>query len=218
VSEGRFASLNLGRRWGDVPDRVDENLRRLAKASGFAPQRLRQVNQVHGVRVVASDQAGVDADGLWVRRASRLVAGVGTADCVPIVLAEPVAGLAAAVHSGWRGTVGNIAARAVDALVRAGGRPERCLAAVGPCIGWDAFEVGPEVSAQFPASVVRAGKGGRPHVDLRAHVRAQLLAADLTGSSIEFVGGCTHDNPERYFSYRRDGAGVGQHLSFVGWV
>ena len=220
VSQGRFATLNFGRRWGDDPAAVDENLRRVAAAAGFRPADLRLVRQVHGAVVLrARDLApGAEADALWAARADGpILVGVLTADCVPVLLADDAAERVAAVHSGWRGTVAGVVPQAVAALVAAGAAPERLRAAIGPCISAAAFEVGPEVAALFPAAHVDL-TGPRPHVDLVAVVRDQLLAAGLPLAAIERVGGCTYREPDRYFSYRRDGAGIGQHLAFIGWA
>ncbi|PRP90076.1 Laccase domain protein YfiH [Enhygromyxa salina] len=221
VSRDRYASLNLGARWGDAPEAVAENLRRVAAAADFDLDQLVRVRQVHGDRVLAARNvdANSEADGIWHARAhgepARVVA-VMTADCVPILICDRDASVVAAVHSGWRGTVANIAARTVETLRDQGGvDPGRLLAAVGPCIELAAFEVGEEVAAEFePRFVDRSYK--KPHVDLVACVIAQLEAAGLPANQIERVGGCTHANPDLYFSYRRDGAGIGQHLSLIG--
>lgn len=219
VSVGRFASLNLGGRWGDDPQAVETNYVRLARAGGFEPARLRTVRQVHGAAVAWAHEVTPEseADALCCRRGDRLVVGVLTADCVPIVLADRQGRVAAAVHSGWRGTVADIAGATVRRLTAAGIEAADLVAAIGPCIERDAFEVGPEVAEQFDAAFVRA-TGPRPHVDLVAAVRAQLVAAGVPEPAIERVGGCTHATPERWFSYRRDGAGIGQMLSFAGFV
>ncbi|MFO7566942.1 MAG: peptidoglycan editing factor PgeF [Enhygromyxa sp.] len=221
VSQGRFATLNLGERWGDDPEAVAENYRRVAAAGGFAPEALLRVRQVHGDAVLAGCEARADseADALWLHRdhpGPKGVIGVLTADCVPILLCDRRATVAAAVHSGWRGTVANIAARTVEALTSAGAAPEDLLAAIGPCIELDAFEVGEEVAEQFDARFIARAGFEKPHVDLLACVRAQLEAAGVPANQIERVGGCTHANPDLYFSYRRDGAGIGQQLSFIG--
>ncbi|HLT38763.1 MAG TPA: peptidoglycan editing factor PgeF, partial [Enhygromyxa sp.] len=220
VSQGRHASLNLGSRHDD-PEAVAENLRRVAELGGFAPGELVRVRQVHGDTVLAAHEVGEqsEADALWRHRdhpGPRRVVGVMTADCVPILLCDRRGTMVAAVHSGWRGTVANIAARAVEILRGAGADPRDVLAAIGPCIELDAFEVGEEVAAQFDERfVVRVGYA-RPHVDLVACVRAQLEGAGVPGEQIERVGACTHASPELYFSFRRDGAGIGQQLSFIG--
>jgi hypothetical protein len=135
-------------------------------------------------------------------------------------MVDEVAGICAAVHSGWRGTVEDIAGKTVAALVDQGASPGRLLAAIGPCISAEAFEVGRDVADRFedrfvwPPNAMRV----RPHVDLRACVRHQLTVAGLSAAHIEDVGGCTCIQRDDYFSYRRDGAGIGQQLSFIGFA
>lgn len=220
ASEGRYATLNLGRRWGDDPAAVAENYRRVAEAGGFRGESLRTVRQVHGNVVLRARELaeGSEADGLWVHRDDGpLVAGVLTADCVPLLLADRAGTVAAAVHSGWKGTVADIAGAAVRVL--AAQVPVTTLvAAIGPCIEVEAFEVGEEVAAQFDPAFVRRAGFVKPHVDLVATVRAQLLAAGVPAEAISRVGGCTCREPGRYFSYRRDGAGIGQMLAFAGFA
>jgi copper oxidase (laccase) domain-containing protein len=124
----------------------------------------------------------------------------------------------AAIHSGWRGTVADIVGATVAVLAGDGVAPADLVAAIGPCIEVEAFEVGEEVAREFAPEFVRRSPGSRPHVDLVATVRAQLVAAGVPSDSIERVGGCTWAHPELYFSYRRDGAGIGQMLAFVGFA
>jgi hypothetical protein len=224
VSRGEFASLNLGERWGDEPQAVAENLRRLARAGDFAPERLVRVRQVHGNEVLAAGAVGpgVEADAIWHRRADgACVVGVLTADCVPVLLVDEEASVVAAIHSGWRGTVAGVVGRTVEVLAGAGVPARRLYAAIGPCIERAAFEVGEEVAARFDAAFVERRPDRRPRVDLVAAVRAQLQAAGVATARIERVGGCTHADADTYFSYRRDARGgvarTGQHLSFVGW-
>ncbi len=217
VSEGRHASLNLGDRWGDAPEAVVENLRRVAAGGGFAVAALRRVRQVHGREVLRATElaAGHEGDALWARADDGIVVGVLTADCVPVLLTDRGARVVAAVHSGWRGTVLDIVGATVAALAAEVDRRD-LVAAIGPCIEVEAFEVGEEVAQAFSPEFVRRDLGPRPHVDLVAAVRSQLLGAGIPAERIERVGGCTHAHPERYFSYRRDGAGIGQMLAFVG--
>ena len=132
VSTGRYATLNVGGKWGDDPAHVAQNRQRLAEAGGFPLARLHTARQVHGARVVLvdeSDPAAVapeEADAL-VTRAPGVVLGVYTADCVPILLGDGE-GRVAAVHAGWRGTVAGVAAAAVEALVSIGARREQLRA------------------------------------------------------------------------------------------
>jgi len=218
VSEGRHATLNLGRRWGDDPVAVAENYRRVAAAGGFVAEDLRLARQVHGTAVLRAGQFvdGAEADAVWTHRDDRLVAGVLTADCVPVLLVDRAGTVAAAVHSGWKGTASNIVGATVEVLAAAA-RPNTLVAAIGPCIELAAFEVGEEVAARFDPAFVQREGFARPHLDLVAVVRAQLVAAGVLADSIERVGGCTFADPSRYFSYRRDGAGIGQMLAFIGF-
>lgn len=218
VSEGRHATLNLGRRWGDDPVAVAENYRRVAAAAGFAVEDLQLARQVHGTAMLRAGEfaAEAEADAVWTHRDDHLVAGVLTADCVPVLLADQAGTVAAAIHSGWKGTASNIVGATVQGLEQR--VPASTLvAAIGPCIELAAFEVGEEVAVRFDPAFVRREGFARPHVDLVAVVRAQLIAAGVPAGSIERIGGCTFADPSRYFSYRRDGAGIGQMLAFIGF-
>ncbi|MEM9456152.1 MAG: peptidoglycan editing factor PgeF [Myxococcota bacterium] len=220
-SQGRYASLNLGRKWGDDPQAVQRNFEAVAQAGGFELPWLVRVRQVHGADVLRARHVGPDseADALWCHRDDGpCVVGVLTADCVPVLLADREGAAVAAVHSGWRGTVAEIAVATVRVLDDAGIPPERLVAAIGPCIEQAAFEVGEEVAEQFDQAFVERERWPKPHVDLVGVVRAQLVASGVPAGSIVRVGGCTYGDPERYFSYRRDGRGIGQMMSFIGLV
>jgi YfiH family protein len=146
------------------------------------------------------------------------VVSVTTADCVPILLVDEELRVAAAIHSGWKGTVANIVGATVKELGDAGVPPSSLRAAVGPCIYREAFEVGEEVAAHFEEAFVFREGYAKPHVDLLAVVLAQLRGAGLVASAVETVGSCTHASPDRFFSYRRDGVSTGQALSFIGFL
>jgi YfiH family protein len=223
VSTGRYATLNVGGKWGDDPEHVAHNRRRLAAAGGFEWPRLYTAKQVHGARValvvegtlperVAETEADVVATAV-----PGVVVGVYTADCVPILLGDDD-GRVAAAHAGWRGTVQGVANAAVEALVAIGAQRGRLRAALGPSICAHCFEVGEEVAAEFdritPSAVIRVA-GQKPHVDLWAANRELLVAAGVPAESIDATPPCTMCEAERFFSFRRDGAGIGQQLSFV---
>jgi YfiH family protein len=217
VSSGRFASCNLGRTWGDDPRCADENLRLIAADAGFAVERLCQVIQVHSPRVLlltAPERRQREADGM--ASAHSLCLGVLSADCVSILLADGE-GRVAAVHAGWRGTVAGVAGAAVTALSELGAKPGQLRAVLGPSIGPCCFEVQADVAAEFsrvtPGCVQQ--RGGRTYVDLWRTNRELLLKAGLAPEHIDATPPCTHCDPRRFFSYRRDGAGIGQHLAFI---
>jgi YfiH family protein len=153
--------------------------------------------------------------------ASGLAIGVRMADYVAILLAHAPSGAVAAVHAGWRGVVGEVLSATLSALAaRVAAPPAQWIAAVFPHIGADAFEVGQDVAQQIeatvpeePSVIVRGGE--KPHVDLGRAVELQLRRAGLARENIERVVGCTFSEPERFFSYRRDGAASGRHLAVI---
>jgi YfiH family protein len=223
VSSGRYATLNVGGKWGDDPANVEHNRKRLAAAGGFQLDALFTARQVHGARVAVivdgvqrERVAETEADAL-VSTVPELTVGVYTADCVPILYADGT-GRVAAAHAGWRGTVAGVASAAVEALVSVGAEREHVRAALGPSICVRCFEVGEEVAAEFdsvvPEAVVRTA-GAKPHVDLHEANRQLLVAAGVREDRIDARPPCTMCEPERFFSFRRDGGQIGQQLSFI---
>lgn len=188
---------------------------RLADETGLA---VASVGQVHGADVAIVREPGHTPahDGLVTDRPGLLLTTVA-ADCALVLLADPVAGVVGACHSGWRGTVAGVVGRTVEAMVSLGARPERMRAYVAPCISVEAFEVGEEVAAAFPeASVVRREAWARPHVDLRVDLRRQLAEAGLGAEAVEVAGGCTVLDRERYHSYRAESGAAGRMAGFIG--
>ena len=209
VSEGPYASLNLGLLTDDRPDAVFENRRRLLASAGVGAERASMCRQVHGARVTRAEGGGIAAphehperDGVWTDRAGEAVV-VLSADCLPIALCRggPQPAIAA-VHAGWRGLLGGV----LDAAVRELGSAA-LHAALGPAIGRCCYEVGSEVAgpfrARFGADVARAG-----HLDLR--LAARLALEQLGVEKIETVDLCTACDEGRFFSHRRDGGVTGR--------
>ncbi len=182
---------------------------------------LHLLTQVHGAAVVAAPYEGCpEADAATAERAGVLL-GIETADCLPVLIADPRRGAVAAVHAGWRGSAAAVAVRAVEALRRSGSRVEDLLAALGPAIGPCCYEVGEELRPAFGAladAVFRPGPRGRPHLDLREANLRQLLAAGLRTGNVHHVAECTHCIAGRYHSFRRDGKAAGRMLSYVGFA
>ena len=204
---------------GALASSLDESRARVAQA--LAPfGRLLLMKQVHGAAVrQAPWQGRPEGDAAVADRAGFLL-GIETADCLPVLLVDPVRRAASAAHAGWRGSAKGVVRAAVAELVRGGSRAGDILAALGPANGACCYEVGEELRASFPedwADITRAGPRGRPHLDVReANVR-QLLRAGLRSESLHHVNDCTFCQPERYYSYRRDGAHGGRMISYVGW-
>lgn len=228
LSEGAYASFNLGRSVGDEPGRVEQNLARFAAAVGYGHGALYETSQVHGaaVHVVAKGSQArhvraLEADAL-VAPAGGVAVGVRTADCVPVLLVDTHSGAVAAVHAGWRGTVRGVVEAGVRALLAHGAGDARALrAAVLPHIRRCCFEVGEEVALELldatpgrDASVIDRTHD-KPHVDLTAIVSAKLCALGVATEAIDVVAGCTRCEPERFFSFRRDGKQSGRHLAAI---
>ena len=225
VSTGPRASLNLGVSWGDDRAVVEANRRRLAEHAGFELDALQIARHVHGTDVWAVGEplaADAQFDGLVCDRAGAVLAAFA-ADCIPILFAEPDARVCGAAHAGWRGTVAGIARNVVARMAALGARPDRICVALGPSIGPCCFEVGPEVVAAFrdalgdvPGLVVAGPR--RDHIDLRVATRSVLERAGVAPEHIDTAPPCTRCEPERFFSYRRDGKDGGIHMAYIGMV
>lgn len=194
---------------------------------GFLPGRVEAdpsvslPRQVHGTRVLDLEPGGArpEADGLVTSRPGTRV-GVVTADCVPILMVARHHHVVAAVHAGWRGAAAGIVDVAVARLRTFGVEPDDVEACLGPAIGSCCYEVGAEVHAAFvgrtgaTTEAAWARRNDRWMLDLRAGVKALLARAGVARTTI--VGPCTRCSTD-YCSYRRDGAGVGRQVSFIGW-
>ncbi|MGA2500209.1 MAG: peptidoglycan editing factor PgeF [Tepidisphaeraceae bacterium] len=228
VSEAPFHTLNLGNPSGqsaqDSPAHIRENYRRLLRAAGFDRQILTRVSQVHGTRVIeatrdSAQTPAVEADAI-VTCDNQCAASVRVADCVPVLLATRDGRRVAAVHSGWRGVVAGVVPRAVKRLCGPTHVPEQLLVAVGPCIGFDAFEVGPEVLEQFVriwgmAAPVRSAGAGKGLVNLRRAVEMQLLQLGIPPEQIDISGCCTWRDSEEFYSHRRDRGLTGRMAAVI---
>jgi YfiH family protein len=219
TSRKPFDALNLGFSTGDDEAAVQHNRAALAQALGFDPAAMAVAGQVHGdaVRYVRRGGLHSRCDGLVTDQTGVLLCMMA-ADCASVLLADAEAGVIGACHSGWRGTVARISAKTVAAMTERGARAERVRAYVSPCISRDAFEVGEEVAAQFdPAFVVRQ-PGTKPHVDLKAAIRAQLESAGVPAAQISVDESCTFSEPGRFFSYRLENGVTGRMMGVIGRV
>jgi YfiH family protein len=184
-----------------------------------------RVRQVHGDRVISADgfapglHEDVEGDAIVVGLGT--AAAVATADCVPILLVDPVSRWAAAVHAGWRGTVAGTVVAAVAVARRDGVDPAGLYAALGPSIGPCCYEVGEDVARAFTAAglpVERESRSERKFVDLRRGNEILLSSAGLLRERIRLCGPCTRCRSDLYHSYRVDRERAGRQLSWIGWV
>lgn len=209
ASSGVFAGLNCGAGSSDQREIVAHNRAAAARAMGVEPGALASVQQVHSAdvavigRPLGASRPRADA---MVTRDPDVALGILTADCGPVLLADPEAGVAGAAHAGWGGALAGVLEATVGAMAALGASPARIRAVLGPTIGPDAYEVGPEFRARFRAH----DEGSTPHFrpgtddrflfDLPAYIVARLAAA---GVAARWTGHCTYADPERFYSYRR---------------
>jgi YfiH family protein len=209
VSEGIYASLNCGLGSKDSPDAVRANRARVARHLGA--RELVTAYQVHGTTAVIVDGLPPGerprADAL-VTATRGVAVGVLTADCAPLLLVDPAAGVVAAAHAGWRGALAGVAEAALGAMVSLGAARARIHAAVGPCIGPGAYEVGSEFEAEFlrhdaanARFFARASDARRPTFDLPGYLAQRLRRAEI--AAVNTAGICSLSVQDDFFSYRR---------------
>jgi polyphenol oxidase len=227
VSEGLYASLNGGVGSDDDPDRVAENRARMAAALGVAAERFLTAYQVHSPDVVVAEtawdtRARPRADAI-ITREPGLAIGVSTADCGPVLLTEPQARVIGAAHAGWRGALAGVIEATIAAMEKLGAQRMNMIAALGPMIRQQNYEVGAELVERFAAAdpdnkrFFASGRQGRALFDLAGYIGARLARAGI--SQVEDLGRCTYDDAATFYSYRRathrGEADYGRHINAI---
>ena len=209
ASTGNFAGLNVGDHVGDSDEVVQANRQTLYRQLPPAST-ITWLNQVHGTRVIHAPSEyseGVEADAVWSDEPG-FACAVMTADCLPVILADVEGRYVAATHCGWRGLAGGILKRTVEAMPV---DPSRLVAWLGPAIGPSAFEVGGDVLAAFYLAEDDLAVHSIPETDNKYRLDLNILAGRQlleVGLDLSHVSGgdtCTYSDPQRFFSYRRDG-------------
>ncbi|MEV5125972.1 peptidoglycan editing factor PgeF [Streptomyces decoyicus] len=220
VSAAPYEQLNLGGAVGDDPQAVRANRARAAAELGLDPAAVVWMNQVHGRDVAVVDGPWYDDDipavDAVVTDRRGLALAVLTADCTPVLLADPVAGVAGAAHAGRPGLVAGVVPAVVEAMVKRGAVPARIVAYTGPAICGRCYEVPEAMRSDVAAAVPEARattSWGTPAVDVTAGVRAQLAAAGVPVREDPHI--CTLESAD-HFSYRRDRT-TGRLASYV-WL
>lgn len=219
-SQAPYESLNLGLHVGDNPETVLKN--RQAVLDKIAPRGLKwfSANQVHGTTtfLVTAENAQIvpDADILVCREPGFCLA-VMVADCVPVILADPLAKIYAVAHCGWRGTVAHGAAKAVREMVKHGATPENIHAAVGPAIGPCCFTTGGDVREQMEKAYPTLTKEYfYPNINLQKLCLEDLKNCGLDDSHLTYSPLCTKCNPDLLFSYRHNSTN-GRFIGYIAW-
>lgn len=229
VSRPPYDSLNMGLQVGDSADDVRANRLRLWADLCFEEENVAMAEQVHGDAVALITQGGetpqAGADALITSTPGMLLMML-FADCVPIYIVDPLNRAVGLAHSGWRGTVANITGKTMQAMTSEfGSQPRACLAAVGPSIGGESYEIGRDVADQFRhMTSLRAGSAVFPRneftgtytLNLRQVIYSQLLSAGFRADYIAVSDEDTYRNSREFFSYRRDGASTGRMAAFLG--
>ena len=213
VSNGLYASLNCGTGSSDREENVFENRRRASESLGVPPNRLITLRQVHSANViVVSDPSEVitnrpKADAM-VTGLPNIALGILTADCAPVLLAEPESSIIGAAHAGWKGALSGVIENTISEMQKLGARRENIIACVGPCIAQESYEVGPEFRAHFVVSdpssssyFIPDPKTGKNQFDLRGYILSRLSTSGATirgGIKLD-----TYAHEDLFFSYRR---------------
>jgi YfiH family protein len=212
VSGGVYASLNCGFGSHDDPAKVEENRAIAAGRLGLPVERLVTCHQVHGATAITVERpwrrdANPRADGM-VSAVPGIALGVLAADCAPVLFADPEAGIIGAAHGGWRGALGGVMEATVAAMTAQGAVPARVRAGIGPCIGQQSYEVGPEFEATFAAAAegsaeffIAAARPGHFLFDLSGYIAHRLTRLGL--AAVERVPHDTAAEEALFFSYRR---------------
>jgi YfiH family protein len=212
VSAGLYNSLNCGSGSKDAPESVSENRRRVAQALGAPDKRLLTCHQIHSAEAIVVTEPweigrNPKADGM-VTKIPGILLGALAADCAPVLFADPEARVVGAAHAGWKGALTGVIEATIAAMEALGAHRRHIRAALGPCIGPAAYEVGAEFEARFldvdsdNARFFRRQSGEqRPYFDLPGFVLDRLAAAGL--DSVENCTRCTYADETNLFSYRR---------------
>lgn len=212
VSDGVYTSLNSGVGSEDSPVKVAENRARMAAGLGVTLERFLTAYQIHSPEVVVAETPWASnerprADAI-VTRTPGLAIGISTADCGPVLFADPQARVIGAAHAGWRGALTGVIEATVAAMEKLGAERQRIVAAAGPMIRQPNYEVGQDLIDRFVAvepNTVRffkpAKRPGHAMFDLAGFVVSRLRRAKV--AEIEDLGHCTYADPAQFYSYRR---------------
>lgn len=219
LSQSPYSSLNLGKSTADNPNHVLENRKLFFADLGISEEDCALSYQVHGCEILSANSpiktTGFDAL-ITDKKGLNLV--VSIADCVPILIHEEEKNVIAAIHSGWKGTADKILTKTIRKMVTDYEcKPEYMKIYIGPCIGFEKFEVGKEVADQFSEEVKVFNKSTEKYfIDLKRDNQLQALASMVYPENIEISPYCTFTNDDLFFSHRRDKGLTGRMVAVIG--
>ncbi len=226
VSRGNICGLNLGFRVKDNTESVKENYRLVANDMGLDLDKAILSKQSHtdNIHIVTQEDFGKgitrqsdieDTDAL-VTNVQGAALVVFAADCTPILLYDPIQKVAAAIHSGWRGSVKKIAPKCVGLMeTKFGSNPRNILVAIGPCIGQCCFEFGSDAPDYFDAKHLKYKENGKYMVNLRSYITNSMISVGIDKNNIDISNACTMCNTDRFYSYRAHRDKTGRQAAII---
>lgn len=217
--------LNLSFKVGDDALNVEANRKKIASALGVAPSLLLFPDQTHSTNVklvTTGKEVLTDTDALITNTKGICISAM-SADCVPVLLYDPVRKACASIHSGWKGTVGKIVSNTIDQMKKNFGTdPLSLIACIGPSICQDVYQVGPEVISEVKAVygcgidlIKNVGTDGKGYLNLWQANKLQLIAAGVLEKNIEVAGICTYSNSDQFFSARKSKNNTGRFAAGI---
>lgn len=217
-----YAGFSICHYCGDTEEHYKGCRKMLAELLAVDRDRIVIPRQTHSNNVITItnwpiDEKPEDVDAV-VTNVPNLIIGINTADCVPIILVDESSHVIASVHAGWRGVVARIASCTIEEMCKIGSNPNDIIAYIGPCIHENCFEVGEEVANQFSNEFISRKYGTKPHINLIAAVKKELVENGIRIENIivdSSKESCTRCNPDRYFSARALGINSGRNFTFA---
>jgi len=197
----------------------EKDRKQLAEQIGLNSENLVIPKQAHGHKVQFCKASGelADTDAI-ISNSENIVLSIQVADCIPLFILEKKSKIFGLVHAGWRGTAKRIVSKTIHEINKHGGCQKDIMALIGPSIKQCCFEIGPEVAKEFSNDFLVKGNGDRSFLDLQGVVKKELMNAGIKIENIIDLDECTCCQPEKYYSYRRNGNRAGRMIAICGWV
>ncbi|MBI3755646.1 MAG: peptidoglycan editing factor PgeF [Deltaproteobacteria bacterium] len=223
ISKPPFSSLNFDMRDGDDITNIEHNKAAVGKLFGFDVKRLVTINQVHGNDALVIDKDVKDISGISKTSADAVITnqcgiaiGILTADCVPILLLDPIKKVIGAVHAGWKGTAKTVVQKAINTMVKQFGSDKKAiLAAIGPSIGQCCYKVDEAVAREFVDKEFIKKEDDSWRLDLKKANLSQMVNSGILEKNISVEDFCTSCRNDLFFSYRADNKKTGRQLNFI---
>lgn len=208
--------INVGMNTGEPEERILEKRAYLLAGLGINTNQVVLAHQVHSTEIhYATDPETVEGADGFVTDRKNLALAIQVADCAAVFMADRENRVIGAAHAGWRGAADNIISRTIEMMHEKGARISNLESWIGPCIGTDRFEVGEEVACHFSDEFILRESYRKPHINLKGVVRRQLEDCGITRDRIYVDPGCTYEEPELYYSFRREKERSGRMMGLI---